>query len=249
MSLLRYAARAAGYDLIPRRKTREPLARMVKAMRRFAVDAVIDVGANRGQYATALRATGWHGPILSFEPIPEVHAALTAAAAKDPLWMVAPAMALADHDGTASLAVSAETDMTSLLPRTPVLENLSPSSKVVRSVEVAVRRLDGLAGLVDPCWRRIFLKLDVQGAEASVITGAQSLWPRIIGSQVELALLPLYQGEMSWRAMIDLLAARGMVPWQFIPGYFEPSLARELQMDGVFFKEDQMATSGMEMMT
>ena len=49
-----------------------------------AVDAVIDVGANAGQYATRLRAAGWRGPILSIEPIPELRDALTGRGRRGP---------------------------------------------------------------------------------------------------------------------------------------------------------------------
>ena len=61
-----------------RRKLKELDAQLVYTLDRQAVDAVIDVGANVGQYAQRLRAAGWAGPILSIEPIPEVHAVLAA---------------------------------------------------------------------------------------------------------------------------------------------------------------------------
>ncbi|MFW5833584.1 MAG: FkbM family methyltransferase, partial [Pseudomonadota bacterium] len=59
---------------------------LVLLMTGAGIDRVIDVGANRGQYARRLRAAGWAGPILSFEPHPRVHEALLRAAAGDPAW-------------------------------------------------------------------------------------------------------------------------------------------------------------------
>jgi hypothetical protein len=53
-----------------------------------------------------------------------------------------------------------------------------------------------------------------------------------------LSLVRCYEGEADWRAMIDRLDALGMVPYLFIPGYFERKLARQLQIDGVFMREE-----------
>ena len=57
-------------------------------LRKYRVDLVLDVGANRGQYAGQLRRSGYTGRILSFEPVPEVFAELSRAAAGDDLWDV-----------------------------------------------------------------------------------------------------------------------------------------------------------------
>jgi hypothetical protein len=48
--------------------------------------------------------------------------------------------------------------------------------------------------------------------------------------------VPCYQGEVGFREMIDRLAATGFEPYLFIPGYFEPKLGRQLQLDGVFMR-------------
>jgi FkbM family methyltransferase len=233
---LRRAAAALGLLLVPRRKLKEPWAQLVHALRHHAVDAVLDVGAHRGEYGGLLREQGWHGPILSFEPQPEAHAALRARAAGDPEWRVAPPMALGAAEGEALLEVSAESDMSSLLPQGPLLERISPSSAVRARLRVPVRRLDALAEIRDAPWRRLFLKIDVQGAEHLVLEGAAGLWPRLEGLQLELPLVPLYEGERPWRKTLDALAARGLVPHLFIPGYFSRELARHLQLDVVLFR-------------
>ncbi len=148
-------------------------------------------------------------------------------------------MALGRTAGRAQLLVSDESDMSSLQPQTPLLERLSPSSRIVERREVPIERLDGLDMLVRSPWQRLFVKLDVQGAEPQVLAGAQGLWPRIQGLQVEMALLPLYEGETDWRSMVDVLAGRGFEPHLLVPGYFEPKLAREVQVDGVFFRKER----------
>lgn len=200
------------------------------------IDAVLDVGANRGQYATSLRRAGWTGPILSFEPLPDLREALAAAAVADAAWTIAPPMALGDRDTVAVLERSAESDMSSLLPRAPLLERISPSSAVVERLEVPLRRLDRLELVTAAAWRRMLLKIDVQGGEAAVLDGAEALWPRIGAVQLELSLVPLYQGETPWRPMVDRLVALGFELGMVLPGYYERELGRQLQFDGVFVR-------------
>ncbi len=237
---MRRLARALGFELVPLRKAREPTRRLVNLFERWGVDLVVDGGANRGQYATLLRGSGWRGPVLSIEPIPELRAELARRAASDPAWRIAPAVALGAEAGRTVLEVSAESDMSSLLPRTTRLDRLSPSSRPVRRIEVPVVRLDALPELVGSPASRIFLKLDLQGYESPALEGARGLLPRILGLQLELALVPLYEGETPWRSLIEQVEAMGYVPWLFLPGYVDPGTGRELQMDGVFLRADRV---------
>src|ERR1700730_646638 len=53
------------------------------------IDCVFDVGANTGQYARMLRrSVGYRGPIISFEPNPEVAAILRENARRENNWFV-----------------------------------------------------------------------------------------------------------------------------------------------------------------
>ena len=101
-ALLHEQAAALGFRLIPERKLKQPVEQLARALTVQGIDAVIDVGANVGQYASSLRAAGWVGPILSIEPAPEAHAVLRARAADDPRWLVAPPMAIAERAGEAA---------------------------------------------------------------------------------------------------------------------------------------------------
>jgi FkbM family methyltransferase len=236
MTIARRLARWLGYDLVPRRKLRDLDRQLVATLERQGVDAVIDVGANIGQYATRLRAAGWTGPIVSIEPVPEVRAQLARHAGGDRLWQVLPAMAAGAETGCVELEVSRESDMSSLLPQSALLRDISPSSAVVRRIVVPQRRLDQLEPLLARDWRRMFVKIDVQGAESAVLEGMAGLWDRVQGLQLELALVPLYQGERPWLAIVSDLAAQGFSPYLLIPGYFARALGRQVQLDMVFYR-------------
>jgi FkbM family methyltransferase len=218
-------------------KPRTGPAQLAAVLAHERIDAVIDVGANAGQYGLMLRREGYAGPILSFEPLPGPRAALAAAAAADPLWQLAPPMALGAADGEVVIERSAESDMSSILPQSSLLQTLSPTSAIVERRHVALARLDGLADLLDSAWRRLHLKVDVQGYEPQVLDGAAGLLERIATAQLELALCPVYAGELSYRVMLDRMAALGFAPALVLPGYFERKLARMLQIDVVFARD------------
>jgi FkbM family methyltransferase len=218
-----------------RRRLKDLDAQLVHTLERQAVDAVIDVGANQGQFARRVRAGGWRGPILSIEPIAELHPGLRAQAEADDAWELAAPFAAGDRDAEVMLEISAERDMSSTLRQSGLLQAISPSSQVVRRVAVPQRRLDAVDLLGRP-WRRMFVKVDVQGAEPAVLAGLAGVWSRVRGLQLELALVPLYQGERPWLELITDLAARDFAPHLLIPGYYSRALGRQVQVDVVFFR-------------
>ncbi len=208
---------------------------LVLLMEGAGIDRVIDVGANRGQYAARLRRAGHAGPILSFEPQPCAHAALLQAAADDGVWEIGPRLALGATDGTVTLEIAAEDDMSSLRPQTDALRRLSPSSAVVERVPVRQARLDAL--LAAEPGERLLVKLDVQGGEDAALDGMAALWPRVRAVQLELALSVLYAGEWRYLETCRRLESLGYRLALVLPGYFDGKVRRQLQFDGVFVRD------------
>ncbi|MGH6920348.1 MAG: FkbM family methyltransferase, partial [Geminicoccaceae bacterium] len=183
MTPLQRLARGLGYDLTPRKKAKPLPAQLVAVLERFEVSCVLDVGANTGQYGAMLRDWGYRGRIVSFEPLAEAHAALERRAAGDAAWQVAPRMAIGERDGEIDLEVSSETDMSSILPQSALLREISPTSAVVRSDRVPMGRLEAAAAPYLAPADRIFLKIDTQGFEPQVLAGAGGLLARLCGLQ------------------------------------------------------------------
>ena len=87
-------------------------------LRELEVNIVLDVGANLGQYARSLRANGYAGRIVSFEPVPHIADRLEKRASGDPDWQVL-RCALGDRDETAEIHVGVgQARLSSLLPAT-----------------------------------------------------------------------------------------------------------------------------------
>src|ERR1700752_4773730 len=81
---------------------------------RLAINCVIDVGANEGQFASMLRQSGYRGRIVLIEPIKPVFERLAAAAAKDPDWLTWHT-ACGSEEATRDINVFAQTPLSSFL--------------------------------------------------------------------------------------------------------------------------------------
>ncbi|MGI9510533.1 MAG: FkbM family methyltransferase [Geminicoccaceae bacterium] len=238
MTLLQRLARSFGYDLVPRKKAKALNAQLVAVLKHHRIDTVLDIGANVGQYGQRLRDWGYEGRIISFEPLASAHEQLSARAASDPRWDVAPRMAIGDRDGEVDIQVSAESDMSSILPQTELLERISPSSAIQTTERVPIHRLDTIAKDQVNGEGRAFMKVDTQGFEPAVLDGSEALLPRLVGVQLEMSLVPLYQGERDYLTMIRRLATAGFSLQLVLPGYFERKLGRMVEIDGVFIREE-----------
>ncbi len=210
---------------------------LMAIFKRHNIDLVLDIGANKGQYASYLRRAGYDGRIVSFEPLADAHATLVDAAADDPGWTIAERVALGAAPGQATLHVSAESDMSSLKPITDAALEFTPSSRMVGAETVPVERLDARFDEYCNADEHIFVKIDTQGSELPILDGATDVIDRIAGWQLELSLVEIYQGEAGWRAVTDQMAMLGFAPHLIVPGYFSRHAGRMLQFDAVFFRE------------
>ena len=203
----------------------------------YGVDLVIDVGANGGQYGRWLRATGYGGRILSFEPVTTARVRLEECARDDALWTVS-AKALGSEGGMATINVAGNAaKSSSLLPMLAAHSSAAPEADYVGTEEVEICRLDHLETLVGPA-RRIHLKLDVQGFEGEVLDGAQGLGSRIAGVEMELSFVPLYDGGLTYLEAFERMADSGYTLKQLFPGFSDRHTGALLQADAIFYRED-----------
>ena len=77
-----------------------------------------------------------------------------------------------------------------------------------------------------PAGRRIFLKLDVQGYESQVLAGATQLLAHTLAVQLEMSLLPLYEGETLMPQMHAAMTAKGFDLWDLEPSFRDPATGR-----------------------
>jgi len=225
---------------LARYPSNDPMFGVVQLFSHFAIDCVIDVGANDGGFASTIRRLGYSGRIISVEPLSAPFEVLAARAAMDPAWDVVHA-AVGDEDRDIVINVAGNAGASSsVLSMLDAHEDAAPESRYVGTEVVAQRRLDGLLpefgiGKKNPA----FLKLDVQGYEAAVLNGAAELLDAraIVGLQMELSLVPLYAGAITYREGLNRAEQLGMQLMGLIPGFSDPRSGRLLQADAVFFAD------------
>ncbi|MGY2048055.1 FkbM family methyltransferase [Methylobacterium sp. JK268] len=185
-------------------------------LRQRAVDLVIDVGANEGQFGRFLRReVGYTGRILSFEPVSATFARLAETAAGDPNWQVVNAAA-GSSPGTLTINIMRESVFNSF--RRPDDANVfSDLNQVVGQEEVAVHRLDAYLPENGIAARSIFLKADTQGFDLEVIRGAAGAIGTVQAVQTELSFIGLYEGMAPYHDVLDELGRMGFAVSTMVP--------------------------------
>jgi FkbM family methyltransferase len=212
---------------------RDPGARRAALCARHDITLVLDVGANAGQYASRLRAAGYRGRIVSFEPVTEPFEELQRAAQDDPLWFPM-RIALGERRGPGSLQVSQTTLASSFLRMRPRHVHLLPESRVVRTEVVDVVTLDAVWDQIVDWTDRVYLKLDVQGFELSVLCGAARSLRDIVLLEAELSLQALYYDAPSYDRVVGYLDEAGYRLVSLCEGPEDAQTGEMLEFDGIF---------------
>jgi FkbM family methyltransferase len=206
------------------------------------IRTVLDVGANCGQYGSELRGLGYPGSIISFEPLQSAHDKLTAVAAAQSRWIVAPRTALGSRDGQATINISGNSVSSSIFPMNELHVAALPQASYQGIETVPIRKLDSVITEIT-LEDNVFLKIDTQGYEKHVLDGARGLIPRLAGIQLELSLAALYEGQTDYLDLIHHVVGQGFELWNVIPGFCDSRTGRLLQMDGIFFRERPCASA------
>jgi FkbM family methyltransferase len=174
---------------------------------------VIDVGANRGQFAVFATHRFPRAQLICFEPLEEPRRKVQQVVGGSGRLRLID-VAVGAEDGEAEFHVSASDDSSSLLPIGQRQREVFPGTEERTTIQVPVQRLDHAlkpADLQSPT----LLKIDVQGGELGVLQGAQGLLDAIGAVLVEVSFVELYAGQALaddvWRCLVgNGFACRGI---------------------------------------
>jgi len=215
----------------------------------YAIDLVIDVGANRGQWGASLREAGYGGAIVSFEPVRESRNALaeTAARHRGMGWKVR-GEALGETDAAGvSMNVAASDQLSSLLqPRPEVLASYRESYGVARVESVPMARLNTVWDEIVPPGARVMLKTDTQGYDMRVIRGAGEKLLLVSCVLLEVSMRPAYvDSDNGLEAVLNYLEDHGfrLAGLSPVPGSRPSSSSLALSDSDALFVRPSMRTN------
>jgi FkbM family methyltransferase len=196
------------------------------------INVVLDVGANVGNYARLLREVGYAGKIISFEPVPATYQQLHDAMHNDPFWS-GEQFGLSDENREALINTYSNGEFNSLLTLREDGERAYSIDPAQQSqTPIQLRRLDAVlpALIKETKAPRVFMKMDTQGHDVSVVKGASGVLGMMIGLQSELPAVEIYDGMSSMPATLSYYANCGFVP----TGFYPVNTFRDLQISPEF---------------
>ncbi len=206
-----------------------------RLLAKYGIDLVLDVGASDGGFAQELRIAGYQGRIVSFEPLEAPFRSLQAKARRDHDWE-AIQTALGRRCSDRTMFVAQDDKCSSLLQPLERHTMAYPGAAAVETTSVSVHTLDALFPSLIQSSTVPFLKIDTQGYERHVLEGSEQVLASIMGIQVELSLVPLYDGNPHYFELMRYIEEHGFGMMALSPVFSDPATGQTLQIDTLFFR-------------
>jgi FkbM family methyltransferase len=209
------------------------LKRRLKIINQCKIDVLFDIGANVGQYALKMRNLGYKKKLISFEPLKADFEILKRTASHDKFWTVFN-YALGDEDSVGFINISGRSDNSSILNMLPKHSESKAGLSYIGKQEIEIKKLDTIFSSFVEKENNVMIKIDTQGYEKNVIDGAIESLEQISIIQLEMSIVPLYEGEMLLTEMIKYLENRGFQLFSLENGHYIRQTGQLLQVDGIF---------------
>ena len=224
---LRNALNKCGFDLVRTKNAHEDLSKhLTNVLLSREIDCVLDVGANSGQFGMFIRALGYEGYIISFEPVSSVFVKLKEICKADAKWLCFD-YALGNKNELKGINSYKSTVFSSFLAANDYSKRIWSSLNDFKQERVKVRRLSDIwleiVGAIN-C-KNFMLKLDTQGFDKFAFEGALDCLGQISVLQSELSLIPIYEGMVEAYDLLKVYNSCGYFISGMYPINRENSLA------------------------
>ena len=198
------------------------------------INKIIDVGANSGQYALEqFKTLNYKGTIVSFEPMKSPFQTLLKKSNTYNNWIAINA-GLGVIKESKIINVAKNSFSSSLLEMLPSHLDNAPQSVYVDKEEIQIDTLSNIYKTHCSENDHVFLKIDTQGYEYNVLEGGLDVIDKVKMIQIEMSLIPLYDGEKTFDDMMNYLTQKHFKLVSIEPGFYSETTGQLLQMDGIF---------------
>lgn len=196
---------------------------------------IIDIGANIGQFSSIGSLFYPEARIIAVEPDPEVAKHLVDRLQHHQLLEVHNC-AVGDYCGTVKFNINRDRQTSSVLELGRDRMSSFPESTVVRQAEVPISTIDALLEARE-IMRPALLKIDVQGFEDRVLSGATNTLKLVDWVILEVSFIDLYRGEPHFQQLLAQLQSNGFTfkcPLNF---HIAPKTGVIIEMDALFVRD------------
>jgi FkbM family methyltransferase len=201
------------------------------------INTVIDVGANTGQFASAVHTVLPRAKIYSFEPLPDCYSELSTRMAGVPSFRPFN-VALGAETGSITFNQNTFSKSSSVLEMAPLHKQAYPWTAVTAPVTVQMQPLDDFCEELE-LMPEVLVKIDVQGYEDRVLRGGERVIRTASYVLIEASFQNLYNDQASFSAVYDILRSYGFDYAGGIDHLKSPIDGRVLQEDALFVRVNE----------
>lgn len=225
--ILRKWIQKTGFDIHRFR----PGAQKMDVLRHLGINTVLDIGANKGQFASEIRSILPQATIHSFEPLKDCFKVLENKFTHDHHFY-AYNYALGDTDTAVSMHKNDYTPSSSILEMSDNHKTLFPHTTQSSLEMISIKKLDDIAPTLH-LEKNILIKIDVQGFEDKVISGGINTFTQCDAILIENSFVTLYENQPLFSDIYKTLTSLGFE----YRGALQEKINRE---DGSIISEDSL---------
>jgi len=181
----------------------------LKVIRNLDLDHIIDIGANKGQFALLCRNLFPNARIDSFEPLKksaDIFSSVFDNDSKTNLYRCA----IGNKEQSMDLHISNKDDSSSLLSIGKAQSQHFSGTHEVGIEKVKVKKLENVIDK-NNIGEKTLLKIDVQGFELEVLQGCEAIFTNFDYIYCECSFIELYSGQKLADDIINFLAQKEFI--------------------------------------
>lgn len=204
----------------------------------FQINFIIDIGANKGQFAESLFKNGYSQKILSIEPMTKEHNHIKRLSKKNDKWLIYNKCAVGDTFKKTKINISENSVSSSILNIKDSHIKIDNKAGYIGSEDIEIVTLDSIFdNLIWIEKMNVYLKIDAQGYEEYVLNGFKKYISTVKVIEIESSFFNLYDNNFLFKELVSFLENKNFVLWNIHPEVYDNTNARLAQANLIFVNE------------